>query len=204
MSRRQRWLVAIVVAAAAIWLVALLRPSNEPRYKGFTVTQWVEVTPDESRRLLGHFNPSEAAIQQLGTNALPWLILNLECPDSQLASGWLKIYLRLPRRIRAILPEPVLPAVRRVKAAKLLPVLGADAAPAIPILINMATNDPGSGALSALGELGPMASNAIPMLKVLAGHTNRSIALGARQSLWLILHPDGVPWSSRLPNHAQK
>jgi len=76
--RFKRWLIAIVLAATCLlaWRIATTR-SNEPVYQGRPLGKW----------LRGHPREYYPAVLAVGTNALPYLLAELQATDSRV-SQW--------------------------------------------------------------------------------------------------------------------
>jgi hypothetical protein len=72
MKRTRLILIAVCVVMAGTLAIAIYR-GREPRYQGRTLTGWMEIIR------LGNGSESEMqaainAVQQIGTNAIPWLV----------------------------------------------------------------------------------------------------------------------------------
>ena len=76
--RRSRWQIAVFIAALFLlaWVFFLGR-SGEPVYQGRRLGSW----------LRGHPKEYHPAVRTLGTNALPYLLAELQATDSQV-SRW--------------------------------------------------------------------------------------------------------------------
>ncbi|MCC7376512.1 MAG: HEAT repeat domain-containing protein [Verrucomicrobiales bacterium] len=69
-----RWLVAMVVGGLVIWVVAGQWQTVEPRYQGKRLGVWLK----------GHPREYVPAMEAIGTNALPYLLRELQARDSGL------------------------------------------------------------------------------------------------------------------------
>jgi hypothetical protein len=83
----------------AIGLVALWPRTNEPKYNGKTLTQWLEISA--SRRYDKRWPQAEDAVRHIGTNALPWLIkwISYDRPKWQEKTAQSKVWRVLPRQL---------------------------------------------------------------------------------------------------------
>jgi len=81
--RRRKW-VLVVVAAAALSILFVVG-SNEPRYEGKRLSEWLQSLDST----LPTYQPSEAerarnAVKAIGPRAVPHLISMMRCTDSNL------------------------------------------------------------------------------------------------------------------------
>jgi hypothetical protein len=178
MGKKRRILIAtllIVLLGGLAWW--LLRP-GEPSYKGKTLSAWLEdygpsQGPEEKYGTGYRYSPqTEEALRNIGTNAIPTLLLMVRAKDSPLKSkvmeflgrhDWIKIKLS--------------PASDKNRAAcDAFRVLGAQAKTAVPELVrDYETNKSANSAwiyTYALGCIGPAATDAIPPLLRGLGVTN--------------------------------
>ena len=144
----------------------------------------------------------DAAVRQIGTNALPTLFRMLRAKDSALRLKLMRfaqrhtrtgtklshtrdgrLYYRTVRRGIEVNPTPS--ETLNFRAVAAFRALGSDASNAVPELIEMYKQTPGSGPWgpgAALTAIGPAAGEAIPSLLLNVGNTNagaREIAVRA-------------------------
>jgi len=211
--------VLLVILAGVIGWRGLRE--REPVYQGRSLSKWLEdYTPlpgvfglgDSTILLIGagggvqsYHNDStkvDAAVRQIGTNALPTLFRMLRAKDSALRLMLVRfaqqhthtgtklshtrdgrLYYRTVRRGIGINPTPS--ETLNFRAVAAFRALGSDASNAVPELIEMYKQTPGSGPWgpgAALGAIGPAAAEAIPSLLLNVGNTNagaREIAIKA-------------------------
>ena len=150
---------ALILTSVCVWLASW---SHEPRYQGRRLTSWIR---DLQGKGLAERVRAEEAVRRIGTNGLPVLRRQLYVEDSTLKVAVLRLLWRQDRiRLRALLARGW-----HVRAALACGVLGAEAQPLIPDLLEMAKGDfvHFEVAVSALSQIGEVA---VPQL--LAGLTN--------------------------------
>jgi len=172
MRSRKRLLLCLSVLVAVALALWQFWPSQKLSYEGKALKDWV-LDLGENR-----WNPkATAAIQALGTNALPALIdaVNQRPGETreQVFSAISTILQKLHLRSR-----PLLDAKRRaaIGALRAFDILGATASNAIPVLAK--TMDTNADAIEALGYIGPAS---IPVL------TNALQRCGPQQRLHIFL-----------------
>jgi hypothetical protein len=188
--RWRRLLILLAVCAVVIAVLIALIP-HEPKYEGRALSEWIKDSaprrspdPEQTRAI--------EAVRHIGTNGLPWLVKWIgakEPPDWQIKL--ITANSRLPRWVRLRL----LPSLfginsyygRRRQALDGFLILGPQAAPAVPDLLQIMASSPnGSPASAALDDVGiaglPTALNIM---------TNRSNAIELRVAagVW-ISHTD--------------
>lgn len=157
----------------AVWIffggitlgIVLLWP-HEPSYKGKSLTFWIK---KEMQRL---DDPSpdpeaQAALQSMGTNAIPWLLEKLQYRDSALKTNFTRWADHHPKfRLRLTSGYEI-----NLQAANGFILLGEKAQPAIPTLKLLMDNENENLAMFAMASGSNMGSNSIPLL--IKGLTNR-------------------------------
>lgn len=180
-------MVALVVLAAVFWIIA--RPT-EPRYQGKRLSAWLRESPHcEGCGAVSEMAAGGEPIRQMGTNALPFLVKELQARDPR----WLVVIVDLLDKQDHVRWRPRMAFQRREAAYYAFATLGPVAEPAIPQLNRLLTNvDAAPYAVAALTEIGPAA---LPVL--ISALTNQSTQ--ARDSIpyALVQLPGDV--SSRLP-----
>jgi hypothetical protein len=183
-----RWrkaLIGLAVIAAVIAIFIALIP-REPKYQGHTLSQWIkESAPHRSPD--PQTTKAVEAMRQIGTNGLPWLIKWIGAKEP---AGWQLRATRagrLPRWVRLRL----LPSLFGINSYNLhrrlaldgFLLLGSDAAPAVPdllqIIASSSNSSPASGALDCIGIAGLPAA-----LNVLTNRAN-SIDLRLAAAVWI-------------------
>jgi hypothetical protein len=168
---RKRFRIGVAILLAALlagWLVWAYALSREPRYQGQTLTDWLVYNDALSWSVTGSSNSqakykaSVYAIRQIGTNAIPVLLLKISAKDNPLQRhlrSWAhrqSFYFDFPDR-----------AQDRALARNGFSFLGADGLGAAPALIKL-TQDPNAGvrsaALDSLVAINPQPSTLVPIL----------------------------------------
>lgn len=176
--------LGIGVLVAVTWKADL-----EPTHEGQPLTAWAELLDfslmrpgaEQSRR------EAKAAIQQMGTNALPTLLGMLRVRDSTLKAKLRNLIPRIwHQRLRLTENGP---RIRQVGCHS-LSALGTNAATALPELIEIAEQHPDPDgryrALFAMGYLGPAGERAIPFLVQCLTNSIPEVRDGAASSLGYI------------------
>jgi HEAT repeat protein len=153
MSRRKKWIAAILAVSVIAGCVMLVSRPREPRHEGRSLSYW-------ARR--SHQPEAQRALTAMGTNALPFLIEWLDEEPTQFDAWLRRAGQRLPNSLQ---PDPWPFGSRRDNAAHALGLLGTNAIPAIPELIrtfdwNWTGGLPPPG-LYALANIGPAAIPAL-------------------------------------------
>ena len=152
----------VILAGVVVWQVLRL---SEPVYQGkplkVWLRQWATTHLDGDGGELG--DQTEAAIRQIGTNAIPIYLDMVATKESALK---LKLLALVPSRWAVQIPTSNAYAYRLLGAYGLI-ALGAEAKPAVPALIALlkdADPDVRGTAAFTLQSLGPVASAALPSL----------------------------------------
>jgi hypothetical protein len=176
MSARQRKLAGVIAFAFVISLLAWrLLHSPEPSYNGKPLTAWAEQYRTNHWRWAGSAAEKDAefAIQQIGTNGIPFLLELVRARDSVMKQRLRKVF-PMSWWTRLDLIQTRGEVRRRVGVAGLL-ALGTNAVLAVPELIELASHHPMDDGpypdsdghqmvMTALYGLGPTAEPAIPFL----------------------------------------
>ena len=175
--RRSRWFAILVLCAIAL-LVAIGRYRREPEYQGRSLTAWLRGF--ESDVIQARWQSAEA-VRQIGTNALPWLIIRLGHKPITQESWWrhtLRDWLSKQSFIKVNLPWP---DNERFETLAALDALGSAARPALPAVEKLLhETPPDARALIVLARLGP---DAVPVLIKGLTNNDRVVRLGSRASL---------------------
>jgi HEAT repeats len=179
-------LLAVVLGGFA-WQV--LRP-REPLYQGKPLSFWMDqmISADPGGNGFGIWQggESDAAVRNLGTNAIPTLLRFLRAKDSNMTLSLLSFLQR-----QHFITIKHLPAgIRNIEGANGFQILGARAEPALPALTNIYREDisrmSSQCTLRAIGNIGPPAKAALPVLLEALSSSNgraRSLAIDALVSV---------------------
>jgi len=200
---------ALVLAAVVIWLSG----SKQPSHNGRELADWVR---DLDQRNLAHSQAQHAAavtaISEIGTNAIPYLLREMGATDSKAEENirdWAQnlrphfdidpYVSAVDRQFTAFLAFSVLgeravdalPELDRMVlrsgsglAISAMGTLGPDAAPRLIDHLRWETN--GVAAAQALGNVGPAAKDAIPLLIERLQSPDRFVWISASRALFLI------------------
>ncbi len=211
-----KWvLLSIFFVAAFVWW--LLVP-GEPRHEGKQLSTWLDELQALTRTEQANpQTPQVRAVRAIGTNAIPWLLKEIEKHPSGGAWRWrvnqvLKkqtlIGYRLPHpnhqmraevgfRALGELGEPAIPAIHAfvVKYPHFVPTLAAIGPPAIPALQNCLTN---SGlSTNTLGNL----DNSLPANTISAVFHAGTVGSLTYPDI-VILIPSIKAWAAQSTNHS--
>ena len=159
---RRKWLIGLValVALVALWLAR----TPEPSWQGRSASAWLDLL-DKSQ---DHWEEVKTAFRAMGREAAPFLARELEWKPSWLYYRlWgLKYRSPLPGWLKQHIPER---RDHRISAAQVLPSLGSDAEPALPVLLRMFREGGQDasvryGVCAALGALGDKLDFMVPEL----------------------------------------
>jgi hypothetical protein len=169
--------ISLSMMAVIVIVVILLSHDHEVKYQRRPVSDWVS---ELNSRQAPTRERAETAIVELGTNALPFLLLSLSHEESGFSRGLSWLRSRLLRRA----PEISEYDRGQVAALKAFALLGTRAEPAIPALTSLLSNERSShNAGRALAHIGE------PSLPVLiAGLTNKNAMVrlvAARELGWV-------------------
>lgn len=188
MGKKRRILFAILaVAVLCVLAWMMLRPATpepEPVYQGKPLSAWLEfydpANPNKSNAQMG---VAQAAIIQIGTNAIPALLQMLRTPDLP----WKNRLFALAQKQHFIKIKYIEPFRTYEMAAMGLEVLGPRATDAVPELMKIFDQNPSPQCRAAIarvvGLMGPEAKAAVPSL--LRGATNAD-GVTRGNSLWAL------------------
>jgi HEAT repeat protein len=170
--------VILLIALLAAGVSNLLEP-REPSYHGRTLSSWLDGMDADPNPEDG---PEEAAIREIGTNALPNLLKWIPSHDSSLKTGWINFVNQ-----QDWLPlHPTFARSRSEYAAAAFQVLGPAGAPAVPgLTVLLHHHDPQVRADAALclGEIEGGATTALPELGRALTDTDDDVR---RQAAWAL------------------
>jgi len=146
---RKRWKILILVAClmAAVAAAAIFSRSNEPRYKGHSLTHWLLLYGDTLWN--GGDPKAKEALSHIGTNALPFLLewIRYEPQPSRFRAAAQAFFAKVPK---AVAPEPLVrwacedrAEAKAESAIGAFSVLGPQVRPALPELFRLMT-EPGA------------------------------------------------------------
>jgi len=186
---------------AVVWLILL----REPVYNGRKLSQWLEmyVAPQQSVEL---DSQADQAVRHIGAKAIPTLLRMAGAQDSRLTLNCLALL-----RKQDVVEIRYHGAIRRnVMAEEGFRALGADASQAVPGLIAICLRaSPAKSwgpAITSLGNIGPPAADAVPLLVSAATNADPGISSVAIVALGRIHGQPGlaVPVLGRLLHHTNR
>ncbi len=182
---RRRLLIVLAVCAAVVALVIALIP-REPRYDGRTLSEWIADSaprkspdPEQTRAV--------EAVRHIGTNGLPWLVKWIGAKEP----AWQLKLINKPSRLPLWIRHRVLPRLFRINSYHFhqrlaldgFVILGPEAAPAVPDLLQIVASSPnGSPASGALEDIG--IAGLPPALNVLTNRAN-SAEVRVAAAIWI-------------------
>jgi hypothetical protein len=180
-------LMAGCVVALAGFIYEYRSPNRKPTYEGHPASYWFRP---------GGELKGEEAFQTMGSNAVPYLVSQLNYRESPLARFYGTNFFRLPAwyRQRVGPPSPWTDFGRHRYALLMLSALGSSAATAVPDITRMLKDDPNpfirAQAAFVLGGIGPAAKPALPALRGIAKGSNapNEVRVNAAEALWPIDH----------------
>ncbi len=161
-----------------IFALVVCWPSSEPRYRGKPLSFWLKGFESETLTVRVE---SAAALRQIGTNAVPQLILLLRQPAKPSETQWrqkLRAVLAKQSLVKISIPRP---PDHRGRALAALAALGPQAKNAVPALEGLLRESPPDH--RALLVLSGIGSEARPVLQRALTHKENSIRLGAQVCL---------------------
>ena len=186
MGKRGRFLIAIAaiaVLAVLAWAI-LLSPAPEPFYKGKPLSYWLQgYTGNPGTNPPPTYAEANAAVDEIGTNAIPVLLQMLRAQDSPIKT---KVII-WARRYRLIRNYYTVPSIQNIRARQGFEELGPRAIIAVPDLIKILDDNrsPRSqwAAACSLGSIGPGAKAAVPSLLREAVGTNQPVRMSSIMAL---------------------
>lgn len=173
-------LLAIVLIALLVWVLP-----GEPRSNGKTLSQWLDVLAKE-----GDDNAraeAQAAVREIGTNALPWLLPMMRAEEFPVKS-MLRDMVNRQSLVDLYWKTPPSPKSRAIAG---FGALGELAAPAIPGLVRLFTDEVARGrglsteeialALAGIGQM-----SVPPLICLLTNQPEDILASDAAYSLGII------------------
>lgn len=192
----------VTLLVAVLGLVAWrLRGDRGPMYHGKALQVWlqryVSRNPSNGGRIsVGPEAEADAAVRQMGANAIPTLLHMVRAHDTKLKIA----LLRLASKPRFVGEDFLITAIRpallvQQQAVVAFHALGASASNAVPVLIQTYREriglDSQCACAEALGCIGPAASEAIPDLICAATNSDQRLRLVAVEALGN-LHADSA------------
>jgi hypothetical protein len=175
----KRFLLTIgMILGGGVILFFLLRPP-EPTYQGRTITAW----QNDWATKKGHGWP--AALQHIGTNALPYAIRNLSLNDSWWRTHYSTVRPKLPSLLQRLFPEPRA-LLKEVDGANVFLYMGSNSLPAAVALLkhdSPTVRRAAAWGLGALRRQSVAANQAIPALTEALTDGDLMVRLNAAMSL---------------------
>src|SRR6266566_1919806 len=168
----------LLVFGLSIWFLTGFR-EEEPSLKGKKLSKWISeyrLSANPASR-----EEAERAVLAIGTNALPTFLHWIQQEDSSLRAKVFRLVRRLPGN-KTDLRQAI---HKRGLVGFGFHILGSEARPAIPALVQAVTNRHESvrkAAAQTLGEFGTTAAQAVPALVGCLSDTNAEMRLLAVRS----------------------
>jgi hypothetical protein len=175
--------LALALVGVTAWRVT--QPPDEPVYRGKPLTTWLMWAFQDSMTLTEQAGGREAdeALSRIGTNAIPTLLKFLRMKDSALKVRLMDLALRQ----HIINFDYTSDTGWNLVAVHGFSILGTNAQAAVPALIGIANQNISpyskSGAITALGYVGPSAKEAVPSLLRWATNADLEVRFSATNAL---------------------
>jgi hypothetical protein len=178
MKSTRRVILLSLLALVGIGLVVYFLRPTEPKYQGKTVREWLEILNRFAGSPSAETDKTAARLvfQQMGTNMLPVVLEELRAQDSK----WTMALHSLAQK-QSFITIPFTPALaRQLTAMTALDILGksSEGPAAASWLVQRLASDidypTRVNLINAVGELGPVAEAAIPVLLASLKNANRS------------------------------
>ncbi|HXC34367.1 MAG TPA: HEAT repeat domain-containing protein [Candidatus Acidoferrales bacterium] len=189
---KKSWLaIGLIAALSVLIVIALVRFTGgppEPEYHGRKLSAWMQdldspYPPMQTNALF--------AIKQIGTNAVPYLIVQMHHPKD---SPFKRKCMELLKRQHWVNIHFHYDFVAHMEAFQTLAILGPDGKAAIPDLANLLSNPEIAGdqaeAVYALSHIGP---SSLPILENALTSSNQGARMDAANGLRILGAPSSVP-----------
>ena len=194
---RGRIVIGLLLASVLAWLVWRASGTQEPVFKGRTLTSWLESHVPTSSANPPYNSPgwhrADEALRAIGSNAVPTLLEMIRAKDPP---PWRLKLLQFAGRFRLTRVNYRYAYPRNEEAQYAFEVLGTNAVSAVPELIKIYEDDvsPSSQrcAARALGHIGREAQPALPNLMRRFTHTNSEVRFNAVSAVMYIGGEPGV------------
>jgi len=186
---KRRVTIAFVLLAAIAAAIVLLRDparlgSPDPVFAGKPASQWVR------QFILEGSSDARHALQEIGEPAVPYLTARLSRPDSAFNGVYVSLWPHLPSVLQSRLERPVLAQDVRMRALEILRDMKPTPSTAVGPLIDRLRDKDATirlHAAIALGNVGPDARAAVPMLKPFLKQKH-VVRVYTAHALWKIEH----------------
>jgi HEAT repeat protein len=173
MSKRTGIVFGILLVAVLVMLsYELLRP-RENLYQGKSIRVWLERSTAGGPMAAPDTNDLQA-IRQFGASIVPTLLEMARAKDSPLKHAWIELVRALPVRPFHLHTDVEYHTMACTGFYALGP-LGKDAVPDLVKLLDSTKGDPLSVAADCLGNIGPEANAAVPILISLINNPDRIV-----------------------------
>jgi HEAT repeat protein len=191
---RLRLVLAALFAGLLLAVCLTQLGPKEPVVQGKPLSFWLDqyranlITGDDAEKIALH-DEAKRSVRQIGSNAIPHLLMMLRETDSAVATKWRALVSK--QRVVRLHSKPAW--VWNNEATLGFEILGADAKGAVPALVEIyeqkLSESSQSSAASALGAIGPDASVAVPVLLREAAISNSPVRVSA---IWALgqIHSD--------------
>lgn len=183
-------LIAFLLGLIVIALVENPAGPREPEYRGKKLTAWLV---DLGTSWVTRTNAT-LAIQQMGTNAVPFLVQMLHAKDSPLKLKCMELVERQMARQHRFHFHFLYSSQKINYAISGLTILGSDAKGAIPDLVNLLKDGDGADGQMAAFVLSRIGPSAVPALEIALTNSDGGVRLRAAEGLRTLGAP-GEPWS---------
>jgi hypothetical protein len=173
---RTAWIVIALIAALLLGALALgLKRSREPQFQGRRISLWLE---DYAAQKPGLFSQ---AMRETGTNALPYVVQQLERNDSPWQTGYRRFWPKLPGPLQNIFPTPK-PQFKAVHGANAFHAIGTNSlSSAIALLQHRSSmvRQAAAWGICSLRRQSSVANEAIPALTTALSDPDQQVRFNA-------------------------
>ncbi len=178
MPKWVKWSAILAVVLLIGVLAAFVTREKEPAYQGRSLSEWIERYGNPPSHEPDAKREAAAAIQQIGTNALPCLVewMRYGIPATGVRAAMITLVKRLPKVLSGPAFRLLVSDHRFVRAdfaAETFPLLGSQAHVAIPQLTRLMVDSKyPSGSHRAMFVLSFIGEDAIPAISAYVADTN--------------------------------
>jgi HEAT repeat protein len=184
-AKKSVWVVVVPLSLGILFFFTMRE--REPIVRGHSLTFWLDRYHDYASHFGSHGEyasngaEAESAVRELGTNAIPYLLMMLQTRDNKPTE-------KLENLLRSLRLSPNHPSGIRIEEALLgFDILGAQARPAVPALVQLVQQAQNlrskCAAVYALGRIGPSASEAVPYLLLASSNSDFSLRFSTVSAL---------------------
>lgn len=173
------WSAALFIVLLLGWLALSLSPSREPQFQGRDISLWLEDYAAHKQV------PFDQALQATGTNALPYVVQELEKNESLWRLKYRQLWNKCPASLQKVLPAPK-PQFEVVYGANAISYIGTNSlSPAIALLQHRSptVRQAAAWGISALRRQSPTVNQAIPALTTALSDSEPQVRFNALLAL---------------------